>query len=107
MGVSQSSLSLAERHVEALKRYPELGAPDVYFNATAMCQAVGQRWNHYRENQSIQEFLAELGRSTGIPADLLTRPSVWSRTSSAAPGSIPTSPSTWRCGAAPSSRSGC
>jgi hypothetical protein len=29
MGVSQSTLSNAERHTEALKRYPELGAPDV------------------------------------------------------------------------------
>jgi hypothetical protein len=30
MGVSQSVLSLAERHVEVLKCYPELGAPDVF-----------------------------------------------------------------------------
>jgi hypothetical protein len=29
LGVAQSKLSDASRHVEAVKRYPELGAPDV------------------------------------------------------------------------------
>jgi hypothetical protein len=40
---------------------------DGYWNATAMCQANGKRWNNYLRNQETQEFLAELSREMQIP----------------------------------------
>jgi hypothetical protein len=46
-------------------------AIDGYVNATAMCAAVGKRFNDYSRLAVTQEFLAELSRSAGIPADLL------------------------------------
>lgn len=44
---------------------------DGYFNATAMCKAAGKRWNNYTQNDTTQEFLAELEADAGIPASEL------------------------------------
>ncbi|TWA73977.1 KilA domain-containing protein [Azospirillum brasilense] len=44
---------------------------DGYLNATAMCKANGKEWKHYNENAGTADFIAELSRSVGIPADLL------------------------------------
>lgn len=44
---------------------------DGYMDATAMCQANGKKFNDYSRLGTTQEFLEELSRSTGIPADLL------------------------------------
>lgn len=46
---------------------------DGYVNATALCKAAGKKLNHYTSNRSTQEFVAELERSAGIPADRLVR----------------------------------
>src|ERR1051326_140536 len=47
-------------------------ANDGYINATAMCNAVGKKFFDYWRNAVTQEFLQELARSAGIPADQLT-----------------------------------
>jgi hypothetical protein len=39
---------------------------DGYWDATAMCQATGKRWQNYWRNQETQEFLAELSSITRI-----------------------------------------
>ena len=44
---------------------------DGYINATALCKKAGKRLNHYLQNKATEEFLEELSRSAGIPADLL------------------------------------
>jgi len=46
-------------------------AVDGYVNATAMCKAVGKKFNDYFRNAGTQAFLEELARSAGIPADAL------------------------------------
>lgn len=46
-------------------------AQDGYINATAMCQAAGKKFNDYGRLGTTIAFIAELGGSTGIPADLL------------------------------------
>ncbi|MDE9479676.1 KilA-N domain-containing protein [Xenorhabdus bovienii] len=46
-------------------------AYDGYINATAMCQAVGKRLNHYLDNNSTKAFTSELSSDTGIPASEL------------------------------------
>jgi hypothetical protein len=46
---------------------------DGYWNATAMCQANGKRWNDYWRLQETQEFLAELSSVAGIPATELVQ----------------------------------
>jgi KilA-N domain len=43
-------------------------AIDGYVNATAMCQAVGKKINHYLENRTTKDFIEELSSDTGIPA---------------------------------------
>jgi hypothetical protein len=40
---------------------------DGYWNATAMCQANGKRWNNYLRNQETEEFLAELAQEVKMP----------------------------------------
>ncbi len=44
---------------------------DGYFDATAMCKAVGKKWSHYTANAGTREFIQRLAESTGIPADRL------------------------------------
>lgn len=46
---------------------------DGYVNATAMCQANGKQWPHYRANDRTAQYLQALSRSLGIPMDLLAR----------------------------------
>ncbi len=46
-------------------------AIDGYVNATAMCNAVGKKFNDYSRLKATAEFLSELSKSTGIPADQL------------------------------------
>jgi hypothetical protein len=41
--------------------------PDGYFNATAMCQAVGKLFADYRRTEPTQEFLRELSSVMGLP----------------------------------------
>lgn len=41
---------------------------DGFFNATAMCQACGKRWNHYQENAATQAYIQALAAVAGIPA---------------------------------------
>jgi hypothetical protein len=40
--------------------------PDGYFNATAMCQAVGKQFHDYQRTEPTQEFLKELSLETGL-----------------------------------------
>lgn len=40
---------------------------DGYINATAMCQAAGKQFGHYRENKITKDFLTELSTAIGIP----------------------------------------
>ncbi len=40
---------------------------DGYINATAMCQAAGKQWGHYRAATATSAFLAELSADIGIP----------------------------------------
>lgn len=40
---------------------------DGYINATAMCQAAGKQFGHYRENKVTKDFLLELSSAIGIP----------------------------------------
>lgn len=40
--------------------------PDGYFNATAMCRAVGKLFAEYRRAKPTQEFLRELSSVTGL-----------------------------------------
>jgi hypothetical protein len=40
---------------------------DGYINATAMCQAAGKLWGHYRENVATQAFLDALSGDIGMP----------------------------------------
>jgi hypothetical protein len=44
---------------------------DGYVNATAMCKAAGKRWNNYWQNDTSQDFAAELEADTGIPVSEL------------------------------------
>ncbi len=44
---------------------------DGYIHATAMCQAGGKRWDHYRANATTEDFLQALASDTGIPASQL------------------------------------
>lgn len=44
---------------------------DGYVDATKLCKQAGKRINHYLHNQETKEYLAELARSAGIPANLL------------------------------------
>jgi phage antirepressor YoqD-like protein len=46
---------------------------DGYINATALCKASGKRFNHYNDNQHAKDYLAELERSAGIPANVLVQ----------------------------------
>jgi hypothetical protein len=46
---------------------------DGFINGTSLCQASGKRINDYWRNQATQEFLEELSRSAGIPADRLVQ----------------------------------
>ena len=46
-------------------------ATDGYVNATAMCNAVGKRFNDYSRLNTTADFINELSGSAGIPADLL------------------------------------
>jgi hypothetical protein len=46
-------------------------ALDGYVNATAMCGAVGKKFNDYSRLSSTKAFLTELSISTGIPVDRL------------------------------------
>jgi hypothetical protein len=45
--------------------------PDGYFDATAMCRAVGKQFHDYRRLETSQEFLKELSLETGIPISKL------------------------------------
>jgi KilA-N domain len=42
-------------------------AMDNYLDATAMCQATGKEFKHYRENNATHEFLTALSFKVGIP----------------------------------------
>ena len=44
---------------------------DGFADATAMCQANGKLWGHYRENERTTAYLAALGESLNLPADQL------------------------------------
>jgi hypothetical protein len=46
---------------------------DGYWNASAMCRANGKQWNHYRDNQTTEEFLAGLSIDMGIPVSELVQ----------------------------------
>jgi hypothetical protein len=46
---------------------------DDYIDATALCRAGGKEWNHYSQEASTKEYISELSRSVGIPADLLVQ----------------------------------
>lgn len=48
---------------------------DGHWNATAMCQANGKLWAHYRENASTKEFLEALSAVIGIPITAKNGPS--------------------------------
>jgi KilA-N domain/P63C domain len=44
---------------------------DGYFDATAMCQAVGKQFHDYRRLETTAEFLKELSSETGYPVSKL------------------------------------
>lgn len=44
---------------------------DGYINVTQMCQAVGKKFKHWRENKDSERYLQAVSRSVGIPADRL------------------------------------
>lgn len=46
---------------------------DGYINATAMCQAVGKLFGHYRERGTTQQFLEALSADIGIPISELVQ----------------------------------
>jgi hypothetical protein len=45
--------------------------PDGYFDATAMCKAVGKLFADYRRLETTAEFLQELSGDMGIPISKL------------------------------------
>jgi len=57
-------------------------AIDGYVNATAMCNACGKKFYDYARNATTKEFLEELSRSTGIPADQLVYTDITGRNES-------------------------
>ena len=61
----QLQLSLIERQINDCP-IPQR-ASDGFINATAMCQAAGKLWGHYRALQSTEEFLSFLSADIGIP----------------------------------------
>lgn len=65
----QQNLPLIPRAVEG--KIIHQRASDGYVNATAMCKAVSKRFNDYKRLRNTEEYLLELSRSAGIPADLL------------------------------------
>jgi len=46
---------------------------DGYINATAMCQASGKLWGHYRANAQTEGFLVALSGNIGIPISELAQ----------------------------------
>jgi hypothetical protein len=80
MSTSTSLVSRTYNDVVILQR------GDGYWNATAMCQANGKRWNNYWQNDSTQEFLRELSSVAGIPVTGLVQ---------VRQGGEPTSQGTW------------
>lgn len=46
---------------------------DGYINATAMCQAAGKLWGHYRERPNTAEYLRELSADIEIPISVLVQ----------------------------------
>lgn len=62
-----SGLIVREFNGQGIEQRPK----DGYMDATAMCRATGKKWSHYWSNKTTQEFVGELARSAGIPADLL------------------------------------
>src|SRR5689334_12214916 len=46
---------------------------DGYINATAMCEAVGKLFGHYRANKTTDAFLAALASDIGIPISELVQ----------------------------------
>jgi hypothetical protein len=46
---------------------------DNYVNLTEMCRAGNKKFNHWKSLEKTKEFLDELSRSAGIPADLLIK----------------------------------
>ena len=44
---------------------------DGYINATAMCQASGKLWGHYKSLITTEAFLSELSSDIGIPISKL------------------------------------
>lgn len=46
---------------------------DGYINATAMCQAAGRLWGHYRENVATNAFLDALASDIGMPISVLVQ----------------------------------
>ena len=46
---------------------------DGYFNATAMCRAVGKKINDYIRLSTTSAFLSELSSETGIPVSGLVQ----------------------------------
>ncbi|KSM69786.1 DNA-binding protein [Pseudomonas aeruginosa] len=65
----KEQLELIPRNVEGALIHQR--AADGYVNATAMCNASGKNFYDYSRLKNTGDFLGELSRSTGIPADLL------------------------------------
>jgi len=65
----QLALALINRQIE--NSVVPQRATDGYINATAMCNAVGKKFNDYTRLSSTREFLQELARSAGIPVNQL------------------------------------
>ena len=63
--MTQLALALIPHKVE--NKLINQRAIDGYVNATAMCKAVGKKFNDYARLKTTQEFLAVLSSVTGIP----------------------------------------
>jgi hypothetical protein len=67
----QGHLQLIEHKVQGALIYQR--PHDGYISATALCQAVGKRWNHYASNDTTKAFIVALAADTGIPASELVQ----------------------------------
>lgn len=67
----QQHLDFIPRHAEGVVIYQR--PKDGYINATAMCQATGKLWGHYRSNTGTEAFLGELSSDIGIPISELAQ----------------------------------
>ncbi|MEK7674684.1 MAG: KilA-N domain-containing protein [Verrucomicrobiota bacterium] len=67
--MNQLMLSLISHEIEGKMVHQR--AVDGYFNATAMCSAVGKQFADYRRLKTTEEFLTELSSDMGIPISQL------------------------------------